>query len=219
MTIYLSFSGGMDSTALLARAVADSSDVVAVSFRYGQRHVREVRSATAIAAQYGVRRAVVDLPHLSSPSLTGDQPVPHGHYAAESMKATVVQGRNLLFIAALVGMAQPGDEVWVGVHAGDHAVYGDCRPAFIYPLQDALRAAYGVELVVPYIDTDKAGIARDGAAHEAPLGLSWSCYEGGDVHCGRCGTCVERAEAFHLAGLPDPTVYADAEFWREAVGL
>lgn len=221
MTIFLSLSGGMDSTALLAlarvQASLDETAVVPVAFNYGQRHVRELESAQAVADFYGLDLVTMQLPTLSSPALTNGGPVPHGHYAADTMVATVVQGRNLLFASTLVSLAAQGDEVWLGVHAGDHAIYPDCRRSFIDPLEEAILAAYGVELVAPFVGMSKADIAAEGTRLGAPFASTWSCYEGGKVHCGRCGTCVERAEAFHVAGVSDPTEYADNEFWREAV--
>lgn len=217
MTIHLSLSGGMDSSTLLAQAVSFGESVAPVAFQYGQRHQREVRSAAAVADYYGLTLDIVRLPHLTSESLTGSSPVPHGHYTDESMAATVVQGRNLLFATMLVCRAQPGDQVWLGVHAGDHAVYPDCRPEFVEPLRTAVLAAYGVTLQTPFIDMSKAAIGALGAELGVPYRLTWSCYEGNEAHCGRCGTCVERAEAFHLAGVDDPTVYADPDFWRAEV--
>jgi 7-cyano-7-deazaguanine synthase len=214
----VALSGGMDSTAALAvYAQHGSYDILAVSFDYGQRHSRELESARLVAEHLGVPHEVVDLRgHLSGSALLGDGDVPHGHYAADTMTQTVVNGRNLLFISHLVARTRPGDTVVAAVHAGDHFIYGDCRPAFIEPLRTAIAAAYEVSLHTPFLHATKADIARAGDLAHAPFALSWSCYEGGDIHCGRCGTCVERAEAFSLAGVPDPTEYADPEFWRTA---
>lgn len=219
MTTHVSLSGGMDSTAALAIAVKRADDpVVAYSFDYGQRHARELESARQVAAWYDVPHEIIDVRGLLSGSaLLGDGDVPHGHYAADTMTQTVVLGRNLLFVSALVGRCQPGDRIVIAVHGGDHHIYPDCRPTFTQPLAEAIQHAYGVWLSAPFIDTDKAGIAAAGAAAGAPFALSWSCYEGGNRHCGRCGTCVERAEAFHLAGVADPTDYTDPNYWRQAV--
>lgn len=214
----MSFSGGLDSTVLLSEVVKNPSTVVACSFNYGQRHARELTSAKAIAALYEVETRVPMLgPLLSGSALLGAGNVPDGHYAAESMTATVINGRNLLFIAALVAQTVPGDTVWVGVHAGDHFIYGDCRPAFIHPLAAAIFAAYEVTLNAPFLDKTKTQIVETGTTNKAPLNLSWSCYKGGEKHCGRCGTCVERRESFHLAGVEDPTEYEDPDYWRTVV--
>lgn len=218
MTHVVSLSGGMDSTATATRAVAQvgSTNVVAVSFDYGQRHRVELMAAARVAGHLGVNHTILNLTGLLHGSaLLGESEVPEGHYAEATMKSTVVNGRNLLFAAALIAQTQPGDTVVLGVHAGDHPVYPDCRPEFI----DAVRAAataYDVAVDAPWVHLPKDGIIT--AVPDAPYHLSWSCYQGGEVHCGRCGTCVERAEAFHLAGVTDPTVYADTTFWREQVG-
>lgn len=207
MTVHVSFSGGVDSTALLTRAVRyhGAERVRAVSIWYGQRHRNELDAAERIAASMGVPWGTLDLTGLLSGSaLLSDEPVPEGHYAASNMAATVVHGRNLLFASALISRARPGDEVWLGVHAGDHPVYPDCRPDFIANLAATART-YEVEVRAPWVDMAKAAIIA--AEPQAPYGLTWSCYNGRELHCGRCGTCVERAEAFTLAGVQDPTAY------------
>jgi 7-cyano-7-deazaguanine synthase len=216
-------SGGMDSTTALAVTVATDEVVEALFIDYGQRHIRERESSIAVAAHYGVRWSQLDLrtfgasvdSALTSPGLG----VPHGHYTAESMAQTVVPNRNATMLAAAAGIAASRglQQVVTAVHAGDHAVYADCRPEFITALSAATVLGCGVNIVAPFVHTTKTDIAREGAALLAPYDLTWSCYEGGDIHCGRCGTCVERAEAFHDAGVDDPTAYADAVFWKQAV--
>lgn len=219
-------SGGLDSTTVLALAIdaagGDVSGIQAVSFNYGQRHVRELESAIAVASHYGVRHEIIDLKGLMHGSaLLYAGPVPEGHYAEDTMKATVVSGRNLLFASTAIAATPEGGSVWLGVHAGDHFVYPDCRPEFWAPLSEAVKGAYDIELVLPIITISKADALAAGYALGAPVELSWSCYAGGEenggLHCGRCGTCVERAEAFDLAGIPDPTEYADPDFWRGAI--
>lgn len=221
MNVFVSHSGGLDSTATLLRAMHDhpgTARIVAVGADYGQRHRVELDRAEAIRTRLGVQSVTVDLTaRLDGSALLFAEEVPHGHYAEENMRSTVVQGRNLAFITAIVGMTQPGDEVWVGVHSGDHFIYPDCRPSFIDPLAVALAAAYDVRLVAPFLHSTKADIARTFWNHRDVATMTWSCYEGGDVHCGRCGTCVERREAFHLAELDDPTEYADPDFWVAAI--
>lgn len=214
MTIHVSFSGGLDSTAALHRAVRvhGPENVQAVSMDYGQRHARELQSAEAVTERLGVTWTTLHLRGLLHGSaLLGATDVPEGHYAAPSMAATVVHGRNLLFASALIAHAKPGDEVWLGVHAGDHPIYADCRPDFITPLAQAVQVAYDVTLRAPWVNITKADIVK--VEPDAPYALTWSCYQGGDIHCGRCGTCVERAEAFSLAGVSDPTTYESADFW------
>jgi 7-cyano-7-deazaguanine synthase len=122
-------------------------------------------------------------------------------------------------------VARKADYVAAAVHAGDHAVYPDCRPEFIQAFDDMERFATagfsvpGFEVVAPFVHWSKAEIAAEGFRLNVPWEDTWSCYMGGDIHCGRCGTCVERAEAFHLANIPDPTTYEDPNFWREQVAV
>jgi 7-cyano-7-deazaguanine synthase len=208
--IHVSLSGGLDSSVCAALAVerAGAEGVTAVSFDYGQRHRRELDSARRVAAHLGISHEVVDIAGLlHGSSLLGAAEVPDGHYAEESMRITVVNGRNLLFASVLISRTEPGDEVWLAVHGGDHFIYPDCRPSFVDPLAEAVFAAYEVRIVTPFLVGDKAGIARLSGSYPGLAGLSWSCYKGGEIHCGRCGTCVERREAFLEAGIPDPTAY------------
>ena len=159
---------------------------------------------------------------LTGSALTDDLDVPDGHYAEETMRVTVVPNRNAIMLAVAFGVAaaQSADAVAIAVHGGDHFIYPDCRPGFIdafQTMQDhALDGYASVRLLAPYVNGSKADIVTDGAKHGTPFGDTWSCYKGGETHCGRCGTCVERREAFHLAGVADPTEYEDAEFWKSA---
>lgn len=222
-------SGGMDSSTLLAHALLDPNDpgtvvrATAVFVDYGQRHIRERESSRAVAGFYGVPLVELDLrsfgASVDSALTVAGREVPHGHYAEDTMVATVVPNRNATLLSAAAGIAASlgHDAVYTAVHAGDHAVYPDCRPEFIRAIAIATVLGCGVRVRAPFVGIDKAAIARIGGDLGVPYQLTWSCYEGGDQHCGRCGTCVERAEAFSEAGVVDPTDYADAEFWREAV--
>jgi 7-cyano-7-deazaguanine synthase len=142
--------------------------------------------------------------------------VPEGHYAWESMRATVVPNRNMILASVLVGigLARRADVVALGMHSGDHAIYPDCRPEFVDTLRrlvDIANEGFDPPRVeAPFVNISKTDIARRAAELGAPLHLSWSCYQGGSVHCGVCGTCYERREAFQDAGLSDPTIYADS---------
>jgi 7-cyano-7-deazaguanine synthase len=145
--------------------------------------------------------------------------VPHGHYAAETMRATVVPNRNLIMLAVAGGIAAAEDAelVATGVHAGDHPIYPDCRPEFIHAASRAIQlGTSGVgshELVVyaPFVGITKADICALGDTLDVPWKATWSCYEGAALHCGSCGTCVERREAFMLADVTDPTVYVNTD--------
>lgn len=219
------FSGGLDSTCLLAKFKDEGREVKCLSVDYGQRHRRELEQAAKICALLGVEHRVADLsnlkPLLAGSSQTDDSvAVPHGHYAAENMKLTVVPNRNMLLIAVATAWAVSlkYDSVAYAAHAGDHAVYPDCREEFTKPLAEAMANAdwHKVELERPFLLFDKAEVAKLGHLHggDAAMALSYSCYEGGEKHCGRCGTCCERLEAFEQAGLIDPTEYLDREFYR-----
>ena len=207
-------SGGLDSAVLLARVLDAGVAAVAVSVDYGQRHARELRAAAAVAAHYGVPRDVVALPPalMSGSALTGSGPVPHGHYADESMRSTVVPARNLvlLSLAAAVAVREGAAAVAYAAHAGDHAVSPDCRPGFVEAARQVLaRCDYRpVSLLTPFVGWAKADVVAEGHRLGVPFAETWSCYEGGKWHCGACGTCVERAEAFATARVPDPTRYA-----------
>lgn len=229
MTLAL-LSGGMDSTALVAMLKSQEIKVDTVSINYGQRHNKELQRAKAVADHFGLRHDIVDLSVLAaslSSALTSPEEieVPDGHYTKETMRATVVPNRNaiMLMVAAGIAASRGHDEVATAVHAGDHFIYPDCRPEFIEAASRAAElgtATFGdVKITAPFVNISKDEIVRIGHRFGAPFSLSWSCYKGGDTHCGRCGTCVERAEAFHLAGVDDPTEYEDNEFWRTETGV
>lgn len=187
-----------------------------MSVRYGQRHHREITAATQIAQYYHAPHIILDLSGWGM-WLTGsaliDQgvPVPHGHYADESMKATIVPNRNavLLMSAAGIALSRGLSRVLTAVHAGDHPIYPDCRPEFIAAADRCVGLATGglVEITAPFVGITKTAIAELAGRLEVPVQLTWSCYEGGTVHCGKCGTCVERIEALRDAGVVDPTIY------------
>jgi len=212
----LIYSGGVDSTVLLAHLRAEGRELHCLSVDYGQRHRRELEAARAICAHFGVDHRLADLralaPLFGSNALTGGVKVPEGHYEEESMKATVVPNRNMLLISVATAWAVSlrAESVAYGAHSGDHAIYPDCRPEFAEALDRAVRLAdwHEVRLERPFVKMDKAAIVRRGAELGVPFGLTWSCYVGGERHCGKCGTCVERKEAFRLAGVADPTDYA-----------
>jgi 7-cyano-7-deazaguanine synthase len=142
------------------------------------------------------------------------------------MKSTIVPNRNSIMLSCAVGVAVANkiQEVWAAMHAGDHAIYPDCRPEFIDKLNELIPIANAWEdpipkVVVPFIDYTKDMIVKLGSDLGVPYERTWSCYEGGNIHCGKCGTCVERQEAFHLAGVQDPTEYEDSEYWKQETGV
>nr|WP_196108007.1 MULTISPECIES: 7-cyano-7-deazaguanine synthase QueC [unclassified Ochrobactrum] len=220
-------SGGLDSVSLAYRIAAEHQLTALLSFDYGQRHRKELDSARACAERLGVSHQIIDIrtigASLTGSALTDDVDVPDGHYAEETMKITIVPNRNAIMLAIAFGVAaaQKADAVALAVHGGDHFIYPDCRPDFIdafQTMQDhALDGYADIKLLAPYVHISKADIVIDGAKYGTPFAATWSCYKGGEHHCGRCGTCVERREAFHLAGIEDPTFYVDADFWRAAI--
>ncbi len=220
-------SGGLDSVTLAHKVAAEQRLQGLVSFLYGQRHVKEIDFAKRCADRLGTAHLLIDISHLGAllgdSALTADVAVPDGHYAEQTMKATVVPNRNaiMLAIAFGIGAARGAEAVATAVHGGDHFIYPDCRPAFIDAFQTmqnhALDGLAQITLYTPFLKAAKADIVTVGNALGVPFAETWSCYKGGPVHCGRCGTCVERREAFALAGVIDPTVYADPHFWRDAV--
>lgn len=209
--------------------IADRGDLTRlISFDYGQRHRKELSYAAGCAERLGVPHHVIDMRSigaaLSGSALTDDIDVPDGHYAEDTMKITVVPNRNAIMLTIAYGIAAAnGDEaVATAVHGGDHFIYPDCRPAFTEAFDKMQRAALDgyadVALFTPFVHRSKAEIVAEGATVGTPFVETWSCYKGGQHHCGRCGTCVERREAFHLAGINDPTIYEDPDFWQDVTG-
>ena len=218
-------SGGLDSVTL-AHLVADTRDLTRlVSFDYGQRHAKELEFAARAATRLGVPHDVIDMRGIGA-VLTGsaltqdDVDVPDGHYAEDTMRITVVPNRNAIMLTVAYGIAAAhGDNaVATAVHGGDHFIYPDCRPEFTRAFEvmqnQALDGYANVSLFTPFVDIPKADIVTIGARHNVPFGETWSCYKGGANHCGRCGTCVERREAFAIAGVDDPTTYDDPDYWQ-----
>lgn len=256
-------SGGLDSTTLVYEMLNQGYVPHLLSFDYGQRHKKELQYAAVTAKNLRLHHDIVDLTgitHLiSNSALTtnytppttepGNKPlieVPDGHYAEETMKATVVPNRNMIMLSIAAGVAVNNSYrcIATGVHSGDHFIYPDCRPRFIRAANAAVvlgnqgfggipeqrENTYATQYIIaPFIDRSKADIALRALELDVPLHLTWSCYKGGEKHCGRCGTCVERLEAINEAqtyllveGVADPkyvdhTEYADTEFWKTAV--
>jgi 7-cyano-7-deazaguanine synthase len=230
MTAIVLLSGGMDSTTLAYRVHREyDEDIHALSFDYGQRHRKELEYADITAEKLDARHDVVDLSDLGrllgGSALTDTVDVPEGHYSDDTMRATVVPNRNAIMLNVAIGVAvaRKADAVYCAVHAGDHPIYPDCRPEFIDKLNDLqVVATDGFRLSdltveAPFVFRTKAEIVEIGDMLGVPWLDTWSCYQGGDIHCGRCGTCVERAEAFAIAEVADPTPYEDPAFWTEQV--
>lgn len=209
-------SGGLDSTVLAGHLLARGDEVVGLSVHYGQKHAQELEAARLVGLHYNIPHHNVWLDPLRRIMAGSSQtdpsiPVPEGHYEDPSMRITVVPNRNMLLlaVAGALAVSQKAEGVALAAHAGDHAVYPDCRPEFADAMSKALALCdyTPLKLVRPFIHDTKADIVRRGVACKAPMELTYSCYKGEKEHCGKCGTCVERREAFEKAGVPDPTKY------------
>ncbi len=215
-TVVVLLSGGMDSVTAFHVALKQYDVVAALSFDYGSKHNhKEIPFARYHAECHGVPHQVITMGFVNdlfkSDLLQSGGDIPEGHYAAENMKQTVVPFRNGIMLSIAAGYAESvgAHGLVIAAHYGDRAIYPDCREDFMRSMSDAIKVGTyaGVEVLRPFIDVNKAGIARQGASLGVDYTKTWSCYKGGDVHCGKCGTCVERREAFTDAGVPDPTVY------------
>ncbi len=215
----LIYSGGLDSTVLLHRLHADGVLCGAVSVDYSQKHAKELCFARKNCEKLGVDFLRVDLSSLGgifgdSSLISGNGAVPASAYEDGVMRSTVVPNRNmiLLSIAAARAISLGCDAVAYAAHSGDHAIYPDCRPEFVRAMAEALKICdYNpIELYAPFVNLSKAQIIAEGAKLGVDFSQTWSCYRGGDVHCGVCPTCVERRQAFISAGVEDPTVYMDS---------
>lgn len=211
----VTLSGGLDSATLLYWA-AKRYDITAVTFDYGSKHNEtERRAATELSLRLHLKHTIISLPFVGelfkSALLKSGGDIPEGHYEDSSMRSTVVPFRNGIMLSIAAGYAESlnAKVVLYAAHAGDHAVYPDCRPAFLRAMSDAARAGtyINVEIKDPFIGLHKKDIVLLGNELGVPFEITYSCYKGGDAHCGKCGTCVERREAFQLAGIPDPTRY------------
>lgn len=209
------FSGGMDSFTVLHKALRDNKKVHALSFDYGQRHKKELDYAARVCERLDVPHKVVDISAINQliggSSLTSDIDVPEGHYEEESMKQTVVPNRNMILLSMAVGYAVSieANEVYYGAHSGDHAIYPDCRPEFVLRMNDVCQIANyePVAIVCPYLDVSKTAILTDGLRMGLDYGQTWTCYNGRDKACGKCGACQERLEAFAENNATDPLPY------------
>ena len=209
-------SGGMDSITLLYEQ--RERIALGISFDYGSNHnAREIPFAELHCKRLGIRHITVKLDfmhqYFKSSLLDGADAIPKGHYADDNMKSTVVPFRNgiMLSIAAGIAESQGLSNVFMANHGGDHTIYPDCRPEFVGAINEATRLGTYANVTVsaPYTNMTKGDIARHGAALGIDYGETWSCYKGGDKHCGKCGTCVERREALVEAGVEDTTEYEE----------
>lgn len=213
----MALSGGLDSATLLAHLLMEGHEVVPVSFKYDSKHNDYERfAASEIAKHYQLELINVDtttlFKHTKSDLLMSGGDIPEGHYAAENMKSTVVPGRNLIFISVMASLAESFkfDALALGVHAGDHHIYPDCREEFISHANQAVRASSDNQIKVimtPFIHATKISIVHFAKKLSVPLHLTRTCYKDQPIACGKCGSCVERLEAFKMNALVDPAEY------------
>jgi 7-cyano-7-deazaguanine synthase len=212
VTIY---SGGMDSFTMLHDLLSQGKEVFALSFNYGQRHSKELICAEAVCSELAIPSRTIDIRAISyllaGSSLTDDIDIPEGHYEEESMKSTVVPNRNMIMLSLAIGYAVSihAEAVYYGAHGGDHAIYPDCRPLFVERMNAVSEAANyeSVAVIAPYLHMDKTSILKKGLSLGLDYGKTWTCYNGRQQACGRCGSCVERLEAFALNNKTDPLTY------------
>lgn len=209
------YSGGMDSFTVLNKTIEKGYEVYALSFNYGQRHVKELECAKTACAKLNIHHKIVDISAINQiiggSALTDDIEVPEGHYEAENMKQTIVPNRNMILLSLAVGYAVSleAGKVYYGAHSGDHAIYPDCRPLFVEKMNDVCQIANydSVEIVTPYLNKSKIEILTDGLAMNLDYSDTWTCYNGREKACGKCGACQERLEAFSLNNALDPLEY------------
>ncbi len=212
-------SGGLDSVTALYDAKQRYDVLAAISFDYHSKHNdKELPEAAYHCMKLSIPHQIIALGFVGdlykSDLLKTGGSIPDGHYEEPSMKATVVPFRNGIMLAVATGFAEScgADALSIAAHAGDHAIYPDCRETFMKAMADAIKfGTYAeIELLRPFISMTKAEIVSRGSSLGLDFSRTWSCYKGGDLHCGTCGTCIERREAFLLARIPDPTVYETA---------
>tara|TARA_R110002167_G_scaffold133611_3_gene318804 strand:+ start:1768 stop:2427 length:660 start_codon:yes stop_codon:yes gene_type:complete len=209
------YSGGMDSFTVLNTAIQNGLDVYALSFDYGQKHSKELEVAAQVCRTLGVSHKVVDITAINSlmanSSLTGDTNIPEGHYEDDSMKSTVVPNRNMVLLSMAIAYAVSleASKVYYGAHSGDHHIYPDCRPEFVDAMNAVSKIAnyQSVEIVTPFLYSSKGDILKAGLSMNLDYANTWTCYNGREKSCGKCGACCERLDAFREQGKTDPLDY------------
>ena len=206
----------MDSFTLLHHALSKGYQVDCITFDYGQRHIKEIECARLISQEHNLTNLLIEIANVESifakSALTSDEiEMPHGSYQAESMQTTIVPNRNMLFISHAIAYAisQNIDRVWYGAHAGDHFIYPDCRPEFLSAMNAVAQTChtFPIEVEAPFLFLSKAEIVKIGLGLGIDYAKTWTCYEGRDLACGRCGSCNERLESFALNDATDPLQY------------
>ncbi|MDB9841958.1 7-cyano-7-deazaguanine synthase QueC [Gammaproteobacteria bacterium] len=214
--VLIVFSGGLDSFTLLNYALDNNFFVQCITFNYGQRHLKEVDLAAQICRENDIQQTQIQIPNteliFANSVLTSDSiDMPHGSYQAESMQATIVPNRNMLFISYAIAQAisQEINQVWYGAHAGDHFIYPDCRPEFLDAMNQVAQIChtFPISVKAPFLNFTKAEIVKLGLNLGIDYSKTWTCYEGQEIACGKCGSCNERLEAFAINNTSDPLDY------------
>lgn len=214
MKIVMICSGGLDSTVLYYYQKKIGNEILPVNFSYGSKH-NPIERTSALILIPGLKLIDINLSFLKSSLLSGQEAIPHGHYQAENMKSTVVPFRNgiMLSFAIAIAESEKADCVMLGSHSGDHAIYPDCRPEFTEAIsRAAIEGTYNnIKVISPFNSMTKGDIVKVGASIgiEEVMAKTWTCYEGKEIHCGKCGSCTERKEAFAVAGIKDETKYEE----------
>lgn len=209
------YSGGMDSFTVLHNAIKQGYQPLALSFNYGQRHSKELDYAANVCKSLNITHKIVDITAinqlLAGSALTDDIDVPEGHYEEPSMQQTVVPNRNMILLSLAVGYAVSNGctKVFYGAHSGDHTIYPDCRPEFVEKMNAVCEIANyeAVSIETPYLKVSKTDILTDGLQMGLDYAQTWTCYNGREKACGKCGACQERLEAFRDNGATDPLEY------------
>lgn len=209
------YSGGMDSFTILNKALAEGFDLYALTFNYGQKHSKEIEFAKGVCLELGINHRIIDITAinqlLQSSSLTSALEIPEGHYEAANMKSTVVPNRNMILLSLAIGYAVDigAHKVYYGAHSGDHAIYPDCRPDFVHAMNKVAKLANyePVDIVTPYLNSTKGEILAAGLNMGLDYSKTWTCYNGREQACGKCGSCIERLEAFAENQAADPLAY------------
>lgn len=223
--IVMGLSGGMDSATLLGHLLEEGAEVHCCSFYYGSKHNEYEKRAVSQIAEYYYQKGLPVVIHFinleeafkgfSSNLLQTGGEIPEGHYNDDNMKLTVIPGRNLIFLSIMAGLAESigADTIALGVHAGDHHIYPDCRPEFIMSagITIYLSSDRKVEVVAPFSNDNKASILQRGLSYkvQVPYHLTRTCYKDQEKSCGKCGSCQERLEAFYNIGMTDPILYQE----------
>ncbi|MCK5343969.1 MAG: 7-cyano-7-deazaguanine synthase QueC [Candidatus Heimdallarchaeota archaeon] len=199
------------------RLIAEKKEVYALSYNYGQKHTKELDAAKISSTKLNIPHKIVSLKGLMEANIFGNNaitsniPIPEGHYAEDSMKATVVPNRNMIMISIAISYAISlgASDVYYGAHAGDHAIYPDCRPEFVDAMDHVSNLCdyQKISLKSPYLHYSKAEIVAEGLKFGVDYASTWTCYKGEEKACGKCGSCVERLEAFQKNKIKDPLDY------------